>query len=155
RARYYAASGKPITGVLTVAGSAKGEYGPDVAASDGSFVIVYQREKSAQNNDIRAHRYLVSGNSILDKGDFGGATSAKDEWGPSVAMSPDGRFDIAYNYNFSLTDTDIYLCRYSSAGSLIGGAQVIAGSSLNETEPDVAMDNNGNAVVAYLKNNSI
>jgi hypothetical protein len=155
KARYYAASGQPITGIFTVAGSAKEEYAPDVAASNGSFVIAYQLENSAQNNDIRVHRYLVSGLSILDKGDFGVATSAKSEWSPSVAMSPDGRFDIAYNYSFSVTDTDIYLCRYSSAGSLIGGAQVIAGSSLNETAPDVAMDNNGNAVVAYLKDNSI
>src|SRR5262249_3919739 len=69
----------------------------------------------------------------------------------SVAMAPDGRFDIAYQYQFSSSDDDIELNRYSSGWSTLLGHHAIAVSTDREQAPSVSMDNSANAVVAYQR----
>jgi hypothetical protein len=67
-------------------------------------------------------------------------------------MAPDGRFDVAYTYAWSGTDNDVRLNRYAADGTLLG-VNWVAASGINEQAPSVAMDNYGNAVVAYQKGN--
>jgi hypothetical protein len=153
-ARYYSATGVDQTGPLTVAGSSKTEFNPDVAASNGSFVVSYTLNFSSTDQDVRAHRYTVSGGTVTDAGDFGVATTgAEDETSSSVAMAPDGSFDVAYQstFNGNGADHDILISRFSPTGAVLASATIVQNSSLDEQSPDVAMDNAGNAVVAYQK----
>ena len=83
-------------------------------------------------------------------GTFVVAGMPQDELSPTIAMAPDGRFDIAYEYAYSPSDHDIYLARYTAAGAFAGTSYVNVDTNF-ETEPSVSMDNAGNAVVAYVE----
>jgi hypothetical protein len=76
-------------------------------------------------------------------------SGAFDEEHSSVAMSPDGRFDIVYEKNRH-DDTpfpsSMNLAQYNADGSLISNAPI---PFFDGSQPSVAMDNAGNAVVAW------
>jgi hypothetical protein len=151
-ARYFNASGVSTTGAFTVANFNAPELSPDVAASNGSFVVTYTLDFSPTDQDVRAHRYTVSGGVVTDAGDFAVAdTSAANESFARVAMAPNGSFDIAYQSALIGRDSDILLNRFSPSGAAIGPAVIVQNSALNEISPDVAIDNAGNAVVVYQK----
>jgi hypothetical protein len=78
------------------------------------------------------------------------AASAKNASQSSVAMTADGRFDVAYQFAFSSSDSDVYMSRFSSAGVLLGN-NAVAASFASEGAPSVSVDDAGNAVVAYQK----
>src|SRR5262249_47776219 len=118
-------------------------------APAGSFVVAYTRDASATDQDVRAHRYIVSGGVVIDAGDFSVAGSAGSEDSPSVAMAPDGSFAIAYQSFSPATSNDIRLNRYAPSGALIASNVLVAGGPDAEQHPDIAIDNAGNAVVAY------
>jgi hypothetical protein len=111
----------------------------------GDFVVSYTINNGL-SNDIMATLYRTG----LSPKAISVATTAKNETSSSVAMTPDGRFDIAYQYQYSATDNDIYLARYSSTG-VFQGNTTVAGSSANTTAPSVSVDSSGAAVVAYRK----
>src|SRR5262245_791332 len=157
RARYFNASGSPEGAAFTVANNAKTEYEPDVAASNGSFVITYVLHYSSTDLDVRAHRYTVANGVIADAGDFNISSGVGVEEHPSVAMAPDGAFDIVYeSYPQSARTTtgfdgSVMFRRSPPSGVLPAGAQVGTTGPSPGLYPDVAMDNAGNAVVAYQK----
>ena len=59
--RYFNSSGSPITGITRVSNPGSTDFNPDVAASDGSFVISWTHRVSATNFDIDAERFVISG----------------------------------------------------------------------------------------------
>jgi len=81
------------------------------------------------------------------------ATTSSAETNSSVAMTPDGRFDVAYEIAFSSTDRDIRMNEYSAQGALLE-ARTITATTADETNPSVSVDNFGNAVVAWQQNSS-
>jgi hypothetical protein len=152
RARAYSASGAPRTAAFTVAGSSLAEFEPEVAASVGSFVVAYTQDgfPIGQHLNVRAHRYTVAGGVVTDAGDFSVSSSTVfDEEHPSVAMAPNGAFDVAFQLDFKTTENDIQLNRYSASGALLQAHEVIAAATALQQFPAVAMDNAGNAVVVY------
>jgi hypothetical protein len=151
RARYYSASGSPLTAAFNVSANFAHESEPSVAASNGSFVIAYTINGDSPNADLWAHRYTVSGGVVHDISDFSVASSASFEKAPKVAMAPSGAFDIAYDVVRSGTNVDILLNRYSSSGAALASGEVVANSAMTEKFPGIAMDAAGNAVVAYEK----
>ena len=79
----------------------------------GDFVVSYTRNTNNNNPDIFAKQYNSSG-QLLNV--INVATSSVAETHSSVAMTPDGRFDVAWEQAYSPTDHDIYLNRYSACG---------------------------------------
>ena len=147
--RAFSAAGVPLDGITRVSSGTTGvDFEPSVAASNGSFVVAY--EHSQAGYDIRARRYTYSSGVPVAQGTFVVAGTAQDESWPSVAMAPDGRFDVAYEYAYSANDHDIYLARYSAAGAYSGTSYVNVDTN-RESAPSVSMDNAGNAVVAYTE----
>jgi hypothetical protein len=147
--RYFSASGTPLTGIIRVTASGSNDTQPDVAASDGSFVITWTHQASATNDNIQAERFVISGGVPQGQGIFTVIADANVEDAPSVAMAPDGQFDIVYERQFSGADWDIFASQYGGSGALVRGFRIINFDSNPEHNPSVAMDNAGNAVVAY------
>ena len=65
-----------------------------------------------------------------------------------VAMTPEGRFDIAYEHAFSPGFNDIILKQFTASGAL-SWTREVANSQSDETAPSVSMDNSGKAVVVW------
>jgi hypothetical protein len=118
----------------------------------GNFVVSYTRDTGNNGNfDIFAKQYN-SGGQLLKVIDV--AISPVAETESSVAMTPDGRFDVAWEQAFSPTDDDIFEKSYSASGGLLA-TNTVAFSTALDRSPSIAMDNAGNAVVAWEKANDI
>jgi hypothetical protein len=155
--RYYNAAGSPVTGVTSVTAASSSDWLPDVAASDGSFVISWSHRGSSTDEGILAERFTVTGPTnaptITPKGIFGVNTDANLKDFSSVAMAPDGKFDIAYQRQAGAgsSNWDILASQYGSTGSLVRGNIHINLDGDPEANPSIAMDDAGNAVVAYQR----
>jgi hypothetical protein len=137
----FRSDGTRIGGPFQVAWSPHAEYDPSIAmASNGSFVVSYTQQFSGSDTDVYA-RMFRSDNSLARTITLSNSTRIERQ--TNVAMSPDGRFDVVYN------DKDnIVLQRFNKYGTRLA-TQVLAGTTRLERAPDVAMDNYGNAVVAW------
>jgi hypothetical protein len=142
--RYYSAAGAPLTAITRVTPAGSDDSGPDVAASDGSFVIAWTHQVS----DIEAERFVISGGVPHGQGIFVVNGDTNFENAPSVAMAPNGRFDIVYQ-RFNGSDWDIFASQYGSAGNRLRSNIHINSDPFDELSPSVAMDDAGNAVVAF------
>ncbi len=70
---------------------------------------------------------------------------------PATAIANDGR-SVAVWVTTQNGDSDIHAQRYNSAGQRAGNEFVVAGQpGVSEWHPEVAMDQNGNFVVAYTR----
>jgi hypothetical protein len=147
--RYFNAAGAALTAITRVTTAGSNDSQPDVAASNGSFVVAWTNQASATNDDIQAERFAVSGGVPQGQGIFTVVGDANVEDAPTVAMSPDGRFDIVYERQYSGADWDIFASQYDGTGALVRGFIFINFDSNPEHNPSVAMDAAGNAVVAY------
>lgn len=145
-ARRYNSSGVPITGAFNVATDSRREYASDVAmAADGRIAVSYTLDYSAADQDIYVQRFDHAGGYL---GAFAVASTGKGEWASSIAMAPDGRFDVAYEFEYSGYDHDVWVNQYSATGSLLT-SQGIAVSTVYEGRPSISMNDFGDAVVAY------
>ena len=148
--RCFSASGSPLTDITRVSNPGSTDFNPDVAASNGSFVISWTHQASATDLDIDAERFVISGGVPAGQGIFFVNIDTNREEHSSVAMSPDGSFDIAYERLFSDSDGDIFANQYNGSGSFLRSVTVNFDSN-EEFSPSVSMDNSGNAVIAYAE----
>ena len=146
--RYFDAVGTPRTEIARVNSNAVDNH-PDVAASNGSFVITWSQRWTDSDHDIYAERFMIGPNGLsYAKGIFGVNTDYANEDYPSVAMSPSGAFDIAYMLWVTSSRSTIFMNQYDGAGVFLHGVTVNS-DEFFKLQPDVAMDNAGNAVVVY------
>jgi hypothetical protein len=147
-AQRFNSNGVALTGVVQVGAGTFRETDPDVAMDPaGNFAVSYTRNTNNNNPDIFAKQYASNG-VLLNVVNV--ATTAKAETRSSIAMAPDGRFDVAYQLQFSGSDDDVLVNRYGPTGTLFG-TNAVATSGEREQAPSISMDNFGNAVVAYQK----
>src|SRR5262249_34192460 len=135
--RYFSSAGTPLTGIVPVTPPSSLNIDPDVAASNGSFVISWTHPSGATDDDIDAERFVVANDVPTGQGIFVVKSDANQEGASSVAMSPSGAFDIAYQRQFSGVDWDIFASQYSSSGSLLRGDIHINFDALFESDPSV------------------
>ena len=67
----------------------------------------------------------------------------------SVAMTPDGRFDIAYEVDFNTTEHDVPLAQYGALGAIQDLRDIASAPGTLAELPKVSLDNSANAVVAW------
>jgi hypothetical protein len=148
-AQKFGPSGNPVGGVVQVGAGTFAQTQPSVAMdAAGDFVVSYTRNTNNNNPDIFAKLYNVNEQLVNV---VSVATTASAETHSSVAMTPDGRFDVAYEIAVKPTFHDIILNQYSVGGGLTA-SRTIAASTVDETNPSVSVDNFGNAVVAWQQN---
>lgn len=124
---------------------------PDIAMdSDGDFVICWMShsQDGATTWGIYAQRYDSAG--VAQGGELQVTNSRPyADWYPAIAMDNDGNFVITW----AATDEDglgIFVKRYDSSGILQGGEfQVNTYTKGNQTNPDIAMDSEGNFVITW------
>ena len=81
----------------------------------GTFTVAYVRDTNNNNPDVFAKQYDAFGN-LLNVVNV--ATTSRAETNPSIAMTPDGRFDVAWEDAFSNNDHDIRMNTYAANGVL-------------------------------------
>jgi len=133
---------------------------PSIAMdSDGDFVITWTRFVSLQDDtleEIYAQRYNAAG--VAQGSEF--KVNTYTRWTqdqPSVAMDSDGDFVIAWHdgyyssyYGSALVPFEIYAQRYNTQGKALGEHfQVSTLTTVNHVNPSVAMDNDGDFVIAW------
>jgi len=143
--RQFNASGGALTGIQLVSGSARE---PDVAAYNSAFVVTYTHTDAVDDTGIRARRTVWGGGpaaavTIND--------TASDETHSSIAMAPNGRFNVAFQREFVEDDNDIYIRGYNPGGFGLRFQSTVDFSGLDDTIPDVSIDNAGSAIVAYQR----
>jgi hypothetical protein len=145
-AQRFNASGVPIGGNVQVGAGTFMEHDPSVAMDNfGDFIVAYVRDTNNNNPDVFAKRYDIN-NNLLNVVNV--ATTSFAEINPSIAMTPDGRFDIAWERAFSSSDHDIFVSRYAPSTAFLG-TDTIDVSGTNASHPSISMNVFGDAVVAY------
>ena len=117
-AQRFDSNGNAVAAPIQVGAGTFAESDSDVAMDrQGNFVVSYTRNTNYSNDntpDVFAKLYNTS-NQLLNVVNVAVTASADDH--ASVAMTPDGRFDVAWEHTFSTNDHDIYMNRYSASGS--------------------------------------
>jgi hypothetical protein len=142
-------TGAPLFNVVPVGAGTFKEHSSVVAMNDndhtGQFTVAYVRDTNNNNPDVFAKQYNFFGN-LLDVVNV--ATTSRAETSPSIAMLPDGRFDVAWVDAFSNSEHDIQMNTYTPNGVQTGTFNLQNNTTLNSS-PSVAMDYFGNSVVAW------
>jgi hypothetical protein len=119
----------------TVARAGNGKFAVTWSGLGGSGVGIYARLYSAGGSPLTGPM-RISGT--------GGADSS-----PTVAMSDNGQFAVAWTRQASAANSDVLVQRFASSGAPSGGVTTVAGSPWSESQPSAAMDATGHLVVAY------
>jgi hypothetical protein len=145
--RFYA-NGTPVGSLIQVGAGTFKEHESDVAlATSGLFTVAYVRDTNNNNPDVFAKQYGTSG-ALLNVVNV--ATTGRAETNPSIAMTPDGRFDVAWEDAFSTTNHDIRMNSYAANGVLTNKF-LISSTVTFDSEPSVAVDDSGNSVTAFME----
>lgn len=124
------------------------------SAENGTSVAVWTVTNSNGDSDILGQLYNADGTergSILPI-----STGASKDSQPAVAMEDNGDFTVSFtrqhNHGFLnlSVDQDIHVRRFNGNGVALGGTITVSGSNSEQAfESDIAMDANGDFVVAY------
>jgi uncharacterized repeat protein (TIGR01451 family)/fimbrial isopeptide formation D2 family protein len=121
--------------------------------ANGNFVVVWA--SNAQDGDkhgIYAQRFnsagVVQGSEFLVN-----STTTGNQDDPAAALDANGNFVITWKSDQSGTKNDVYARRYNASGVAQGG-EFRVNTSVTDTQdlPTVALDTNGNFVIAWKTN---
>jgi hypothetical protein len=159
-ARLYNSGGAPLTGTILVNPNSVGDWDASVAiAANGRFVVAWTHTYvlPSSDMDVRAQVFDSVGNRVggtiwvAAEGTNERNPRGVNEQAPDVAMDANGNFAVAYEYDYSPTDRDIYVRQFTAAGGLLRTVGV-ATTGLTEQHPTIDMNRSGQFVVAYEYN---
>lgn len=153
--------------------------GPAVdLAADGHFVVAWTSgsivsalaglavtESRVANGlqSIQAQRFDSAGNKLGKPSQAMSLVSWRQDHfdAPDVALTPDGGYVLAYvqyePLRLAASRRGLFLQRYSAAGKAVGASLKVsrdAGANAETSSPSVAVDSNGNLIVAWLAYNT-
>lgn len=153
-ARRFASSGDSLGGEIVVNLTTAGEQmAPAVAIEPtGEFVIVWQADPGPSlSHAIMGQRFAADGTRVLTGGtsEFTVTQSASPLGAPSVGMEPFGAFVVAWAGAGAGDADGVFARTYTTAG--VGGATFLVNTTTTglQTAPAVAMDSQGNTVIAW------
>jgi hypothetical protein len=153
RVQRYNASGVAQGGIIAANTYTNGnqQWGNIAMDSAGDFVVVWQSSgEDGSGWGIYGQRYNSSG--VAQGGEFRiNTTTAGDQTYPSVAMDSAGDFVVTWTSNGQDGSAGgIYAQRYNASGVAQGGEfRVNTTTAGDQTTPDVAMDADGNFLIAW------
>jgi len=110
----------------------------------GNFVVVWQSDKGPLEVDGR--RYTADGTALTDQ--FQVNTTAIG-YQPSIGMSPDGAFVVAWTGQDASGRQDVMARRYDADGQPLGDDFLVYAQSAAQREAAVAMNGDDSFVVAW------
>ncbi len=144
-AQKFNAVGSPVGGVVPVATGTFAQTDSSVGMdAHGDFVVSYTRDTNNNNDDIFAKLYNTNG-QLLTVDTVAG--TFLQEVTSSVAMSPGGQFDVTWLTEFNGTANEVNAAQYTASGTLIESRTILDGGDFSL--PKIAIDNTGNAVIAF------
>ncbi|MCY2990031.1 MAG: tandem-95 repeat protein, partial [Planctomycetota bacterium] len=147
--RRYSASGEPLGEPFAISVSASsGRQDPNVAvAADGSFVVTWSEVVWSNQRRIWMKRFDALGNPLGKEVLVANLLSSEK---PSIAMSPDGRFVVAWRFA-NVIVSQVQAQRFAADGSSVGNPVWISqgGGAVDDAPPHVGMADNGDFVVQW------
>ena len=122
----------------------------NASSSNGSSVVVWTDTFSPTDHDIRAQRFNSFG--TFSGSEITVSSSSLDESSPAVAMDSLGNFVVTWTQTLASGDTNVVARRFDSNGNAVGDVVQVGAGTFQESDPDVAMDAQGNFVVSYTRN---
>jgi Dockerin type I domain/Bacterial Ig domain len=121
---------------------------PSIAMdSAGNFVIAWLDGGTAQSAGVYAQRYNSSGVAQGGNTAISTVAGASD---PSVAMEPTGQYVIAWQFTQTANTPGIEAQRFDAGGNALTGVVPLSSpESYFQTNPTVAIDSEGDFVVAW------
>jgi hypothetical protein len=152
-ARQYQSDGTPLDGEFPVNMHTTGNQNrPNVAMdADGDFVVAWTSYgQDGDNAGVYARQYQSDGTPLGDEFQVNTHTTGRQR-NPNVAMDADGDFVVAWTSYGQDGDSDgVYAQRYRSNGTPLGDEfRLNAYTTGNQKQPNVAMDADGDFVVAW------
>lgn len=147
KAQRFSGTGAKMGSVMTIQSGVVDDHDASVAwTPEGSFVVSYTRDVSPTDKDIKAQKFAPDGSFQMS---YLVARTSMIEQHSSVAISDRG-FAIAWEKKDpSSIGGDIQVRVYPTQSSLPAALYTLDSSPRPDLNPSVAMDNNGNVVVAY------
>ncbi|MEM9451903.1 MAG: hypothetical protein AAGA75_25715 [Cyanobacteria bacterium P01_E01_bin.6] len=123
--------------------------------ASGNFVIAWTETTDSNAVFVRARRFDRDGNP-LGSAFIVNSTTADDQDTPAIAMNADGRFVITWESDNQDGDGEgVYAQVYDKSGNKVGGEIAVNTLTAGEQyEPVVAMDDDGNFVIAWSNDSS-
>ena len=129
---------------------------PDIAMdADGDYVVVWwSRTQDGDGGGIYGQRYSNAG-AATGSEFLVNTTTTGYQINPSVAMASDGDFVVVWqSNNQDGSNYGIYAQRYNSSGVSLGDELLVNTYTTNsQSQPAVAMDDDGNFVVVWQSTN--
>jgi hypothetical protein len=153
-AQRFSATGAPLGSEFRVNNtSAYNQVAPAVAVdAHGNFVVVWRSYETLIGSIlVHGQRFSSSGTRLGGEFRVNTAATTSDQNYPSVAMDANGDFVVVWTL-LETGSLNVHGQRFSAGGSPVGGAfRVNEDSSINNTQPRVAMDAQGRFVVTWTR----
>ena len=147
-AQPYTAAGAAEGSALLVSSTAGNNMSPSVAMDAvGDFGVAWENVPSSGSDEIHAQRYSAAG--AATGSDLLVSSVTGNNESPSVAMDAAGDFVVAWENRPSSGYSEAYAQRYSAAGTAEGSGLLVSSITGNNVVPTVAMDAEGDFVVAW------
>lgn len=116
---------------------------------EGNYVVVWQGYRGEDVEDeILGQRFNSEGEKVGDEFKIN-TTTTDDQTQPDVAMNTDGDFIVTWeSYDQASSSQRIYAQMYNASAEPVGTEHLLA-SEFDYSEPAVAIDDNGGAIVVY------
>src|SRR5439155_486099 len=150
-AQVFDVSGVAVGGTIWVASTTKNETSPSAGMDYyGNFAVAFTYAYSSTDLDIYARQFNASG---AYQRTLYVATSGHNEYSPSVDMTYDGRFVVAYSSDYSdpySSSTSIFGAEFSASGAKIAdGIEIAYAVDSYNWQPTVAMNSSGEYAIVY------
>lgn len=120
-----------------------------VSARSGIWeVVVSTKEVGSSNTDLTARLFR---NGVLVRSGITVTNSSADDDDPDVSINSKGRFVVAWERAASSSNSDIKYRVFNETGQSLTGVETVAGTSRDEDDPDVHINDDGRFVVAWRK----
>jgi len=151
-ARLYDASGTPQTDEFLVnMGTTSNQSQPDVAMdAAGNFVVAWSSFENGTDLNVHNRVFNANGSPRTPGTVAANAYTTNDQWQTAVAMDAAGNFVQVWHGEGTGDSAGVFAQRFDSNGNAVGSAiRANTTTSGMQNTPDVAMDADGNFVVAW------
>jgi hypothetical protein len=150
-ARRFTPDGVALGGETAVPqSSANFQVEPAVAvAANGDFVVAWKHQPNAIEGSIYVRRFNAFGSPQAEQRVSVGDSFSDRASQPAIAMNAPGNFVVVWRSEIRFDWVDIIGRRYDAAGAPLGDEFSVLTAGLTKSRPSVAMDDDGDFVVAW------